>query len=79
MVAAGGAAVLVLEAGSGTTTAVLVTTGACVVVEAADCANCPPLLPELDVTVPVRAATASELQELGPDDQPVSLFAISEA
>jgi hypothetical protein len=79
--AGGGTAAVVVAAGGGMTTVVLpVTTEACVLEgAAADCANSPPGLPGLEVTVPVRATTASELQELGPEDQPVSLFAISEA
>ncbi len=37
------------------------------------------LLAKLELTVVVRAATVSGVQELGPEDQPVSRFAMSEA
>jgi hypothetical protein len=88
VVAAAGAEEATLVAGRGTTTAVLVTTGAELVVAAGDWANVPPVLSEppvlpelarLESTVLVSAATASGVQELGPVAQPVSLFAMSEA
>jgi len=91
VVAATGAEVAGLVAGSGTTTTLLVTTGAAAwVVDAGGVRTAPasveppvlavlPMLAKLEFTVLVRAATASGVQELGPVDQPVSLFAMSEA
>jgi hypothetical protein len=90
VVAATGAEVAGLVAGRGTTTTLLVTTGAAAwVVDAGGVRTAPasvepllavlPMLARLELTVLVRAATASGVQELGPVDQPVSLFAMSEA
>jgi hypothetical protein len=82
VVAAAGAEEATLVAGRGTTTAVLVTAGAACVVAAGDSANVPPVLSELarlESTVLVSAATTSGVHELGPEAQPVSLFAMSEA
>lgn len=77
--AAGGALV---AAGTGTTTTLLVTAGAgeASVVVLGLWANVAPVFPEFEETTElVSAATASGVQELGPDTQPVSLFAMSEA
>lgn len=87
VLAAAGADDAGLVAGRGTTTTLLVTTGAAAAVveaggvetESAPVEPVLSLLAKLELTVVVSAATASGVQELGPDDQPVSRFAMSEA